>query len=88
MVNNEQELNRLQADNALAFRKDQRSLYFRDNNGWMPIQVKVIVALVLIVVTLYFTVHALTVLITEYVFNNMIPKRTAFIIVILGLSGD
>ncbi|XP_056618635.1 acetylcholinesterase collagenic tail peptide [Triplophysa dalaica] len=38
VVNNEQELNRLQADNALAFRKDQRSLYFRDNNGWMPIQ--------------------------------------------------
>ncbi|XP_026140124.1 acetylcholinesterase collagenic tail peptide-like [Carassius auratus] len=38
VVNNEQELNRLQTDYALAFRKDQRSLYFRDIDGWMPIQ--------------------------------------------------
>ncbi|XP_052003138.1 acetylcholinesterase collagenic tail peptide-like [Xyrauchen texanus] len=38
VVNNEQELNRLQTDNALAFRKDQRSLYFKDIDGWMPIQ--------------------------------------------------
>ncbi|ROI36342.1 2-hydroxyacyl-CoA lyase 1 [Anabarilius grahami] len=38
VVNNEQELNRLQTDNALAFRKDQRALYFKDINGWMPIQ--------------------------------------------------
>ncbi|XP_039550482.1 acetylcholinesterase collagenic tail peptide [Pimephales promelas] len=38
VVNNEQELNRLQTDNALAFRKDQRSLYFKDTDGWMPIQ--------------------------------------------------
>lgn len=26
-------------DNALAFRKDQRSLYFKDIDGWLPIQV-------------------------------------------------
>ncbi|KAI2655465.1 Acetylcholinesterase collagenic tail peptide [Labeo rohita] len=38
VVNNEQELNRLQTDNALAFRKDQRVLYFKDVGGWMPIQ--------------------------------------------------
>ncbi|TRY93282.1 hypothetical protein DNTS_010841, partial [Danionella cerebrum] len=38
VVNNEQELNRLQTDNALAFRKDQRTLYFKDTDGWMPIR--------------------------------------------------
>lgn len=38
VVNNEQELNRLQTDYALAFRKDQRSLYFKDIDGWIPIQ--------------------------------------------------
>ncbi|XP_056331456.1 acetylcholinesterase collagenic tail peptide isoform X2 [Danio aesculapii] len=38
VVNNEQELNRVQTENALAFRKDQRSLYFKDTGGWMPIQ--------------------------------------------------
>ncbi len=41
VVNNEQELNRLQTDNALAFRKDQRSLYFKDIGGWIPIQVPI-----------------------------------------------
>ncbi|MBN3298074.1 COLQ Acetylcholinesterase, partial [Amia calva] len=38
VVNNEEELDRLNTDNALAFRKDQRSLYFKDNEGWLPIQ--------------------------------------------------
>ncbi|XP_030638151.1 acetylcholinesterase collagenic tail peptide isoform X2 [Chanos chanos] len=38
VVNNEQELYRLHTDNALAFRKDQRALYFKDIEGWMPIQ--------------------------------------------------
>uniref|UniRef100_A0A8D0CQF2 Collagen like tail subunit of asymmetric acetylcholinesterase n=1 Tax=Sander lucioperca TaxID=283035 RepID=A0A8D0CQF2_SANLU len=35
---NEEELERLHTDNALAFRKDQRSLYFKDIDGWLPIQ--------------------------------------------------
>lgn len=39
VVNNQEELDRLHTDNALAFRKDQRSLYFKDTNGWLPIQV-------------------------------------------------
>lgn len=39
VVNNEQELDRLHTDNALAFRKDQRTLYFKDTDGWLPIQV-------------------------------------------------
>lgn len=39
VVNNEQELDRLNTDNALAFRKDQRTLYFKDTEGWLPIQV-------------------------------------------------
>ncbi|XP_023673518.1 uncharacterized protein [Paramormyrops kingsleyae] len=38
VVNSKDELDRLQTDNALAFRKDQRSLYFKDVNGWQPIQ--------------------------------------------------
>ncbi|XP_062394050.1 acetylcholinesterase collagenic tail peptide [Sardina pilchardus] len=38
VVDNGEELDRLQYDNALAFRKDQRSLYFKDNDGWLPIQ--------------------------------------------------
>lgn len=29
----------LQLDNAIAFRKDQRVLYFKDKDGWKPIQV-------------------------------------------------
>ena len=29
----------LHLDNAVAFRKDQRALYFRDKEGWKPIQV-------------------------------------------------
>lgn len=40
IVNNEQELERLHIHNALAFCKDQRSLYFKDTDGWLPIQVK------------------------------------------------
>lgn len=39
VVSNEEELERLHMDNALAFRKDQRSLYFKDIDGWLPIQV-------------------------------------------------
>lgn len=39
VVSNEEELERLHIDNALAFRKDQRSLYFKDIDGWLPIQV-------------------------------------------------
>lgn len=39
VVSNEEELERLHTDNALAFRKDQRSLYFKDIDGWLPIQV-------------------------------------------------
>ncbi|KAG9333165.1 hypothetical protein JZ751_013423 [Albula glossodonta] len=38
VVNSEEELDRLHMDNALAFRKDQRSLYFKDADGWQPIQ--------------------------------------------------
>ncbi|KAK0130765.1 Acetylcholinesterase collagenic tail peptide [Merluccius polli] len=38
IVNSEEELTNLQVDNALAFRKDQRSLYFKDKDGWKPIQ--------------------------------------------------
>uniref|UniRef100_A0A3Q0SM73 Collagen like tail subunit of asymmetric acetylcholinesterase n=1 Tax=Amphilophus citrinellus TaxID=61819 RepID=A0A3Q0SM73_AMPCI len=38
VVSNEEELERLRTDNALAFRKDQRSLYFKDIDGWLPIQ--------------------------------------------------
>ncbi|XP_028326200.1 acetylcholinesterase collagenic tail peptide isoform X3 [Gouania willdenowi] len=38
VVSSEEELQRLHMDNALAFRKDQRSLYFKDNDGWLPIQ--------------------------------------------------
>ncbi|KAI1902510.1 hypothetical protein AGOR_G00045500 [Albula goreensis] len=38
VVNSEEELDRLHTDNALAFRKDQRSLYFKDADGWQPIQ--------------------------------------------------
>ncbi|XP_005738512.1 uncharacterized protein colq isoform X4 [Maylandia zebra] len=39
VVSNEEELERLRTDNALAFRKDQRSLYFKDIDGWLPIQI-------------------------------------------------
>ncbi|KAL8165368.1 UNVERIFIED_CONTAM: hypothetical protein K2H54_040941 [Gekko kuhli] len=38
VVNNQEELDRLNTDNALAFRRDQRSLYFKDTFGWLPIQ--------------------------------------------------
>ncbi|XP_067112127.1 acetylcholinesterase collagenic tail peptide [Osmerus mordax] len=38
VVDNEEELDRLHTDNAIAFRKDQRSLYFKDTDGWKPIQ--------------------------------------------------
>lgn len=38
-MNSEEELERLQTHNALAFRRDQRSLYFKDTDGWLPIQV-------------------------------------------------
>lgn len=39
IVRNEEELEHLHTINALAFRKDQRSLYFKDTDGWLPIQV-------------------------------------------------
>lgn len=39
MVNSEEEMEGLHLDNAVAFRKDQRALYFRDKEGWKPIQV-------------------------------------------------
>ncbi|XP_048881798.1 acetylcholinesterase collagenic tail peptide [Brienomyrus brachyistius] len=38
VVNNEEELYHLDTKNAIAFRKDQRSLYFKDVGGWKPIQ--------------------------------------------------
>ncbi|GAA6076060.1 acetylcholinesterase collagenic tail peptide [Tachysurus ichikawai] len=38
VVDNEHELVSLHTDNALAFRKDQRTLYFKDTDGWLPIQ--------------------------------------------------
>ncbi|XP_028317021.1 acetylcholinesterase collagenic tail peptide-like isoform X2 [Gouania willdenowi] len=38
VVNSEEEMNRLKLDNAIAFRKDQRMLYFKDKDGWKPIQ--------------------------------------------------
>lgn len=31
----------LHLDNAIAFRKDQRALYFKDKDGWKPIQVMI-----------------------------------------------
>nr|XP_014350488.1 PREDICTED: acetylcholinesterase collagenic tail peptide [Latimeria chalumnae] len=37
VVNNQEELDRLNIENALAFRKDQRALYFKDTVGWLPI---------------------------------------------------
>lgn len=42
VVSNEEELENLNIDNALAFRKDQRSLYFKDIDGWLPIQVRLL----------------------------------------------
>lgn len=42
VVNDEHELDRLHTDNALAFRKDQRTLYFKDTDGWLPIQVSTV----------------------------------------------
>lgn len=41
VVNNQEELDQLNTENALAFRRDQRSLYFKDTFGWLPIQVKI-----------------------------------------------
>ncbi|KAJ0055189.1 hypothetical protein NL108_012640 [Boleophthalmus pectinirostris] len=32
------EMRRLQGDNAIAVRKDQRTLYFKDKDGWKPLQ--------------------------------------------------
>lgn len=39
VVNNQEELEKLNTQNAIAFRRDQRSLYFKDSLGWLPIQV-------------------------------------------------
>ncbi|KAB5531138.1 hypothetical protein PHYPO_G00137440 [Pangasianodon hypophthalmus] len=38
VVNGEKELSDLDTENALAFCKEQKSLYFKDTNGWQPIQ--------------------------------------------------
>ncbi|KAL0961825.1 hypothetical protein UPYG_G00332180 [Umbra pygmaea] len=38
VVDSEEELDRLHTVNAIALRKDQRSLYFKDKDGWQPIQ--------------------------------------------------
>ncbi|TNN88154.1 Acetylcholinesterase collagenic tail peptide [Liparis tanakae] len=38
VVNSEEEMDRLRLDNTIAFRKDQRVLYFKDKDGWRPIQ--------------------------------------------------
>uniref|UniRef100_A0A3B3ZSV9 Uncharacterized protein n=1 Tax=Periophthalmus magnuspinnatus TaxID=409849 RepID=A0A3B3ZSV9_9GOBI len=38
VVNSEEEMNRLQGENAIAIRKDQRTLYFKDKDGWKPLQ--------------------------------------------------
>ncbi|ROL45890.1 Acetylcholinesterase collagenic tail peptide [Anabarilius grahami] len=38
VVSSEEELKGLHEENAFALRKDQRSLYFKDENGWEPIQ--------------------------------------------------
>lgn len=40
VVNSEEEMDHLHLNNAIAFRKDQRALYFRDKDGWKPIQVE------------------------------------------------
>ncbi|KAM9838617.1 uncharacterized protein ACBR49_017314 [Aulostomus maculatus] len=38
VVSSEEEMSRLHLDNTIAFRKDQRALYFKDKDGWKPIQ--------------------------------------------------
>ncbi|XP_036070239.1 acetylcholinesterase collagenic tail peptide isoform X1 [Oryzias melastigma] len=38
VLNSEEEMNRLHQDNAIALRKDQGILYFKDKNGWSPLQ--------------------------------------------------
>ncbi|XP_006883389.1 PREDICTED: acetylcholinesterase collagenic tail peptide isoform X2 [Elephantulus edwardii] len=38
VVNDQKELERLNTQNAIAFRRDQRALYFKDSLGWLPIQ--------------------------------------------------
>uniref|UniRef100_A0A1A8PBB2 Collagen-like tail subunit (Single strand of homotrimer) of asymmetric acetylcholinesterase n=1 Tax=Nothobranchius pienaari TaxID=704102 RepID=A0A1A8PBB2_9TELE len=38
VVNSEEEMTRLHVENAIALRKDQRMLYFKDKDGWTPIQ--------------------------------------------------
>ncbi|CAL9691094.1 unnamed protein product [Knipowitschia caucasica] len=38
VVSSEEEMNRLHGENAIAVRKDQRALYFRDKDGWKPLQ--------------------------------------------------
>lgn len=39
VVNSEEEMGRLQVDNAIVLRKDKRMLYYKDKDGWSPIQV-------------------------------------------------
>ncbi|XP_029370183.1 acetylcholinesterase collagenic tail peptide [Echeneis naucrates] len=38
VVNSEEEMGHLHLENALAFRKDQKILYFKDKDGWKPVQ--------------------------------------------------
>ncbi|XP_008329687.1 acetylcholinesterase collagenic tail peptide [Cynoglossus semilaevis] len=38
VVDSKEEMSRLQLDNTIVFRKDQRMLYFKDADGWKPIQ--------------------------------------------------
>ncbi|XP_062925364.1 acetylcholinesterase collagenic tail peptide isoform X3 [Mobula hypostoma] len=39
VVDSEEELKKLNTENVLAVRKDQRALYFKDTQGWLPIQI-------------------------------------------------
>lgn len=39
VLSSEEEMNRLHQDNAIALRKDQGILYFKDKDGWNPLQV-------------------------------------------------
>lgn len=40
VVGSEEEMARITLDNAIALRRDQRMLYFKDKDGWSPLQVQ------------------------------------------------
>lgn len=40
VVSSEEEMGRITLDNAIALRRDQRMLYFKDKDGWSPLQVQ------------------------------------------------